>query len=78
MIELMSIDDLLKINLDIPNYQRPYKWQNKSTIDLLNDIAVAIDEYEKYSDFKYRVGTIICIKMRNLKINLTSLMVSKD
>lgn len=50
MIELMSIDDLLKINLDIPNYQRPYKWQNKSIIDLLNDIAVAIDEYEKYSD----------------------------
>lgn len=62
MIELMSIDDLLKINLDIPNYQRPYKWQNKSTIDLLNDIAVAIDEYEKYSDFKYRVGTIILHK----------------
>ena len=43
------------INLMIPNYQRPYKWTAKNTIQLLDDI---IDAKENNKE-TYRVGTLI-------------------
>lgn len=58
--EIKSIDELLKMGLNIPNYQRPYKWKIHNIQDLLNDIENAIADSEKYtSSFKYRIGTII-------------------
>ena len=36
--QIWSIDKLLKANLVIPNYQRPYKWTDKNIIELLLDI----------------------------------------
>ncbi len=58
--ETVSINDLLKKNLRIPNYQRPYKWTTKNIDDLLNDIQCAVQNYKKFeSNFKYRLGTII-------------------
>jgi uncharacterized protein with ParB-like and HNH nuclease domain len=58
--EIKSIDELLKMGLNIPNYQRPYKWKIHNIQDLLNDIETAIADSEKYtSSFKYRIGTII-------------------
>ena len=46
---------LEKINLQIPQYQRPYKWTTKKADRLLQDILQA------YNDNKaiYRVGTLI-------------------
>lgn len=45
--------------LTLPNYQRPYKWSVKNVATLLDDIEFAINQADKHSDFKYRVGTII-------------------
>lgn len=63
MAEIQSINKLLEMNLDIPNYQRPYKWDTKNIYDLLTDITNAIRDAEKYDkydkEFKYRIGTII-------------------
>ncbi len=64
--EIKSLDELLKMKLSIPNYQRPYKWTKRNMADLLEDISNAIEQSNKVSQssgdagvFKYRVGTII-------------------
>ena len=62
---IWSIDKLLKANLVIPNYQRPYKWTDKNIIELLLDIQTSIEESRKYTNFKYRIGTIILYKNGN-------------
>ena len=55
IIELLQTD-----NLEIPDYQRPYKWSAKNIEDLLTDISHAIDESKRYqSDYKYRIGSIL-------------------
>lgn len=60
MAKILSVDNLLKMPLVIPNYQRPYKWTTQNIDALLNDISDAINDYQKYNfKFKYRVGTII-------------------
>lgn len=60
MAKVISIDELLSYNLNIPQYQRPYKWSNQNMQDLLSDIINAISDSERYrGNFKYRIGTII-------------------
>ena len=60
--QIWSIDKLLKANLIIPNYQRPYKWTDKNIIELLLDIQKSIEESRKYTNFKYRIGTVILFR----------------
>ena len=43
------------IKLEIPDYQRPYKWTAKNAIQLLDDIVDAKNENKE----TYRVGTLI-------------------
>lgn len=63
MAEIVSVDQLLKMRLDIPAYQRPYKWTIRNMEELLGDISNAIVDADRYRvDFKYRVGTIILHK----------------
>ena len=60
MATIKSINELLNMNLDIPDYQRPYKWTIQNITDLLGDITNSISDAERYrSGFKYRIGTII-------------------
>ena len=60
LAEIKSINDLLKMELDIPDYQRPYKWTIQNITDLLGDITNSIADAERYrTGFKYRIGTII-------------------
>lgn len=60
MAEIKSINDLLNMNLDIPDYQRPYKWTIQNITDLLGDITNSIMDADRYRNgFKYRIGTII-------------------
>lgn len=47
-----SIEDVV---LEIPNYQRPYKWKAKNVIQLLDDVILAKKENKE----SYRVGTLI-------------------
>ena len=47
-IEIKSIDELLEIqNLEVPSYQRPYKWSKKNIALLLQDIEDAIVQKKK-------------------------------
>ena len=63
MADIISINKLLKMELDIPDYQRPYKWSVQNIEDLLNDITNAISDSERFrAGFKYRIGTIIVHK----------------
>ena len=60
MAEIVSVKKLLsRKSLTIPSYQRPYKWTTQNVDDLLCDIQNAIKESKSYSDYKYRVGTVI-------------------
>lgn len=45
----------------LPNYQRPYKWTRKNVSDLFGDIDTAISDSRRpdYTDFKYRIDSII-------------------
>lgn len=68
-IEIISVGGCLSKNINIPEYQRPYKWSVKNITDLLLDIEHAINEKRLYSDFKYRIGTVILHKEGdNLKV----------
>lgn len=61
--QILSIDHLLgMMHLIIPDYQRPYKWTNKNIINLLLDTQKSIEESRKYTNFKYRIGTVILHK----------------
>lgn len=57
--DIWSVDKLLVQNLVIPSYQRPYKWTRKNITELILDIQKSIEDGKKYSNFKYRVGTVI-------------------
>lgn len=60
MAEIKSVSDLLKMELRIPLYQRPYKWSYKSMAELLQDICEATKNKKEYGkDYKYRIGTVI-------------------
>ena len=60
LAEIKSINELLDMELNIPDYQRPYKWTIKNITDLLGDISNSIADAERYkTGFKYRIGTII-------------------
>ncbi len=62
---IWSVDKLLKANLNIPSYQRPYKWSVKNITDLILDTQTSIEESRKYPNFKYRIGTVILYKNDN-------------
>ena len=60
MAEIVSVNQLLQMQLNIPPYQRPYKWTIRNVEELLSDISDAIADSERYrSEFKYRIGTVI-------------------
>lgn len=52
--DIIPLKDLLYLdNLNVPEYQRPYKWTVKNVIQLLNDITAHKDKPS------YRIGTIV-------------------
>lgn len=77
----ISVNELLNMELKIPEYQRPYKWTRKNVADLLNDIGTAIEDNRRpgYNGFRYRVGTVIIHNKNDDAGNITErniLMVS--
>ena len=51
-ITIKNINELLKLNLSIPSYQRPYTWSFKSIQDLYDDINHA---------YEYFCGWNLCV-----------------
>lgn len=58
---ITTINDLLKLPLSIPNYQRPFRWSEKSSLMLLNDILEAVNN----NVHEYRIGTVILNEEKN-------------
>lgn len=58
-IDILSAGECLKLNLAIPEYQRPYKWSIQSIDDMLWDISNSIQQRQAFAEYKYRIGTII-------------------
>ena len=61
-IEIKLVADCLTEELSIPAYQRPYKWNIQNIDEMLQDIYSAIQQQKIYSEFRYRLGTIILHK----------------
>lgn len=59
---IQSVEELLGMPLTIPSYQRPYQWTARNIEALLSDIERAIQMSKQYSNFKYRIGTILLHK----------------
>jgi hypothetical protein len=57
----IKLQDLIKENLTIPPYQRPYKWTKKNVIALLDDVF----EYVMVKNKDYRIGNIILHEVEN-------------
>ena len=47
--EILKIDDIFKLNLSIPNYQRPFKWTIKNVQQLIDDLLQNFWEGKKYT-----------------------------
>lgn len=54
-LKIVSLNDVLKLNLSIPSYQRPYKWTTDSAATLFNDIYSAYKNHVP----EYRIGSIV-------------------
>lgn len=54
----LSLEDVFKRNLTIPDYQRIYCWDDKNVNCLLNDLLLH-SKQQNFSDTQYRMGTII-------------------
>lgn len=54
-LKIVSLRELLKLNLSIPSYQRPYRWTTESASTLFNDI------YSAYKNHipEYRIGSVV-------------------
>ncbi len=62
--DIRSVEDLFKMDLCIPSYQRPYKWEEQQVIQLLNDIKNAMEQKQE----RYRIGSVIlCIDAKSIK-----------
>ena len=61
-IDILPVSKCLKLNLSIPEYQRPYKWSIHNLDDMLWDINNSIQQSQVFADYKYRIGTIILHK----------------
>ena len=58
--ETCSVSKLLfDSRLQLPPYQRPYRWTRTHVAELLGDIAFAINMQRQHNDYRYRIGTII-------------------
>ena len=61
-IDIIPVSECLQLNFSIPEYQRPYKWSVQSIDDMLWDINNSVQQSFSYSNYRYRIGTIILHK----------------
>jgi hypothetical protein len=55
LAEIRPIEEILKQDLSIPNYQRPYRWSEKNVLQLLEDIFSSWQQVKS----AYRIGSLI-------------------
>lgn len=52
---IVKVKDVLKENLRIPEYQRPYRWDTENVRQLLEDILTS----KTFGKKQYRIGSVI-------------------
>lgn len=57
-VEIVKLGEILNFNLELPTYQRPYRWNKQTAVTLFQDVKQAYQEGRK----EYRIGTIILHK----------------
>ena len=60
-LKIISVNELMNINLKIPDYQRPYRWSSSSTNTLFADTYGAY----KLGIDEYRLGSVILHRALN-------------
>ena len=60
----VTADDLLKMEIKTPSYQRPYSWREKNVQDFLEDISLWHQDKSK-NKISYHLGTIILKEKEN-------------
>lgn len=68
--KILSLDDLFKLSLSIPGYQRPYKWLERNALEMLDDMQDAIEKARNDKRLKYRFGTIILHKRNDGRLDI--------
>ena len=64
--DIRSVRDILRMDLRIPPYQRPYKWEKDQVVQLLNDIKNDLSKTQ--SNSRYRIGSLIlCIDAEKIE-----------
>ena len=60
-LKIISVNELMKIELKIPEYQRPYRWSSSSTNTLF------VDTFEAFKSRidEYRLGSVILHRTKN-------------
>ena len=56
-VSVVRVGDLIDDNLRIPPYQRPYRWEPSTALQLLNDISDAFHDDER-SEIPYVLGAV--------------------
>lgn len=64
--EIKKVANLLEQKLEIPHYQRPYRWTAVNVYQLLNDIHLSWKQGKK----SYRVGSVILHKVNSNMLHI--------
>lgn len=57
-VSAVTVEELLKQDLRIPNYQRPYSWEVLTALQLVDDVAEALRDPLRH-DVPYVLGAVI-------------------
>ena len=57
-VSAITVDELLKQDLRIPNYQRPYSWEVSTALQLVDDLSEAFQDTDR-KDTSYVLGAVI-------------------
>lgn len=57
-VSAITVDELLKQDLRIPNYQRPYSWEVSIALQLVDDLSEAFQDTDR-KDTSYVLGAVI-------------------
>lgn len=65
-LEIVKLEEILRFDLKIPTYQRPYRWNPKTAVTLFQDVKQAYQEGKN----EYRMGTVIIHKSTEGNYNI--------
>lgn len=62
--------EVIRLPLELPEYQRPYKWGKKNVNELFIDLNSVIEKSHQIKEYKYRLGSVILFKTNDSKYEI--------